>query len=105
MAAVELDDELDYSSPAWRFATVLNDYFAGWEEVDEALSDEDYAEFVEFVIKSADKACQTPAEWLVLKPTERPKEDERSRAERQVRVPKHGRIDPRSTICTGARLL
>lgn len=74
----EMDTGFDPSEiigkQAWELARHINDHFAGWEEVDEQLSDQEWNELVASIYCNTSIACQTPAEWAYLEPAQKEKE-------------------------------
>ena len=91
---MEVDEPIDYSSPAWKLAKSVHDHFAGWEEVPEGLSDDEYAKVSSFVTGTSDCGTQTPPEWLALQPAEPPLQEVRSRAEPRKRTLETGTTSP-----------
>ena len=85
---MEVDDPIDYSTPAWRLAKKVNDYFAGWEPLPEYYSYAEYPGYDAFVRETfgtSDAETQTPKEWAFSEPAQRPTEVERVRAEPRKR--------------------
>ena len=68
---MELDEPIDYSTPAWRLAKSVNDYFAGWEPLTMHISDTEYEEFRLEALRTCEVASQTPQEWLCPEATQR----------------------------------
>ena len=77
---MELDEPIDYSTPAYRLAKSVNDYFAGWEPSPEYLSAAEFEEFRQKELGTCDAVTQTPPEWLCQEAAQRPIEVEPRRA-------------------------
>ena len=82
----------------WERCNCLNDYFAGWEEAPDATDDDESHLHLHTCAQLCDKACQTPKEWLDLKPAQEVKEAEPGRAPPRKRALEQGTTAPHCEI-------
>lgn len=101
---MEHDEAIDYSSPAWRFAVSVNDYFAGWEPITIALGDDEYEQFRRVTVKTCETACQTDEPCPAFQAPGEANDGARSRADRRKRVLEDGTPPPHSQLCAAFHL-